>query len=112
MYAIVKAGGRQHRVTPGAVVVIDGTAGQPGTGQPGAEDQPGAGDQPGTAGAAAGNTTDRAPVTAQADAAPGSTVDRASDAAQAGGDLGDWNDQDEGGHAGSGPGSGGSAWYV
>jgi large subunit ribosomal protein L21 len=31
MYAIVQAGGRQHRVTPGAVVVIDGTAGQPGT---------------------------------------------------------------------------------
>jgi large subunit ribosomal protein L21 len=30
MYAIVQAGGRQHRVTPGAVVVIDGTAGQPG----------------------------------------------------------------------------------
>jgi large subunit ribosomal protein L21 len=30
MYAIVQAGGRQHRMTPGAVVVIDGTAGQPG----------------------------------------------------------------------------------
>jgi len=30
MYAIVQAGGRQHRVTPGAVVVIDGTAGSPG----------------------------------------------------------------------------------
>ncbi len=30
MYAIVQAGGRQHRVAPGAVVVIDGTAGQPG----------------------------------------------------------------------------------
>jgi large subunit ribosomal protein L21 len=30
MYAIVQAGGRQHRVTPGVVVVIDGTAGQPG----------------------------------------------------------------------------------
>jgi large subunit ribosomal protein L21 len=31
MYAIVQAGGRQHKVMPGAVVVIDGTAGQPGT---------------------------------------------------------------------------------
>ena len=30
MYAIVQAGGRQHKVTPGTVVVIDGTAGQPG----------------------------------------------------------------------------------
>ena len=30
MYAILQAGGRQHRVTPGGVVVIDGTAGQPG----------------------------------------------------------------------------------
>jgi len=30
MYAIVQAGGRQHRMTPGAVVVVDGTAGQPG----------------------------------------------------------------------------------
>ena len=30
MYAIVQAGGRQHRMTPGAVVVIDGAAGQPG----------------------------------------------------------------------------------
>ena len=30
MYAIVQAGGRQHKVTPGAVVVIDGTAGHPG----------------------------------------------------------------------------------
>ena len=30
MFAIVQAGGRQHRVTPGTVVVIDGTAGEPG----------------------------------------------------------------------------------
>jgi large subunit ribosomal protein L21 len=30
MYAIVQAGGRQHRVTPGASVVIDGRAGEPG----------------------------------------------------------------------------------
>ena len=30
MYAIVQAGGRQHRVTPGGHVVIDGTAGEPG----------------------------------------------------------------------------------
>jgi large subunit ribosomal protein L21 len=30
MYAIVQAGGRQHRMTPGAIVVVDGTAGQPG----------------------------------------------------------------------------------
>jgi large subunit ribosomal protein L21 len=27
MYAIIQAGGRQHKVTPGAVVVVDGTAG-------------------------------------------------------------------------------------
>ncbi len=30
MYAIVQAGGRQVKVTPGAVVVLDGTAGEPG----------------------------------------------------------------------------------
>ena len=30
MYAIVQAGGRQHRVTPGGHVIIDGTAGKPG----------------------------------------------------------------------------------
>jgi large subunit ribosomal protein L21 len=30
MYAIIQAGGRQHRATPGASVVIDGTAGKPG----------------------------------------------------------------------------------
>ena len=30
MYAIVQAGGRQHRVTPGGHVDIDGTAGEPG----------------------------------------------------------------------------------
>ena len=30
MYAIVQAGGRQHKATPGALVVIDGTAGEPG----------------------------------------------------------------------------------
>ena len=30
MYAIVQAGGRQHKATPGAFVVIDGTAGEPG----------------------------------------------------------------------------------
>jgi large subunit ribosomal protein L21 len=30
MYAIVQFGGRQVRVTPGAVAVIDGTAGEPG----------------------------------------------------------------------------------
>jgi large subunit ribosomal protein L21 len=30
MYAIIQAGGRQHRATPGSVLVIDGTAGQPG----------------------------------------------------------------------------------
>jgi large subunit ribosomal protein L21 len=31
MYAIVQAGGRQVRVTPGAVALVDGTAGEPGT---------------------------------------------------------------------------------
>src|SRR5436309_2394979 len=31
MYAIVQSGGRQMRVTPGAVALIDGTAGEPGT---------------------------------------------------------------------------------
>ena len=30
MYAIVQAGGRQHRATPGGHIVIDGTAGEPG----------------------------------------------------------------------------------
>jgi large subunit ribosomal protein L21 len=30
MYAIVKAGGRQVRVAPGAVAIVDGTAGEPG----------------------------------------------------------------------------------
>jgi large subunit ribosomal protein L21 len=30
MYAIVQAGGRQVRVAPGAVAVVDGTAGEPG----------------------------------------------------------------------------------
>lgn len=30
MYAIVQAGGRQHKVTPGGSVVIDGRAGEPG----------------------------------------------------------------------------------
>jgi large subunit ribosomal protein L21 len=30
MYAIVQAGGRQVKVTPGGVVTVDGTAGQPG----------------------------------------------------------------------------------
>jgi large subunit ribosomal protein L21 len=30
MYAIVQAGGRQMRVTPGAVAIVDGTAGEPG----------------------------------------------------------------------------------
>jgi large subunit ribosomal protein L21 len=30
MYAIVQAGGRQIRVSPGSVATIDGTAGQPG----------------------------------------------------------------------------------
>jgi large subunit ribosomal protein L21 len=30
MYAIVQAGGRQVKATPGAVVVLDGTAGEPG----------------------------------------------------------------------------------
>ena len=31
MYAIVQAGGRQVKVTPGSVVTIDGTAGEPGS---------------------------------------------------------------------------------
>ncbi|MGE5246003.1 MAG: 50S ribosomal protein L21 [Betaproteobacteria bacterium] len=31
MYAIVQASGRQVKVTPGTVVTIDGTAGEPGT---------------------------------------------------------------------------------
>ena len=31
MYAIVQAGGRQHRVVPGGSVVIDGRRGAPGT---------------------------------------------------------------------------------
>jgi large subunit ribosomal protein L21 len=30
MYAIVQAGGRQLKVSPGVVAVLDGTAGQPG----------------------------------------------------------------------------------
>ena len=30
MYAIIQARGRQHKVTPGAVVEIDGTAGEKG----------------------------------------------------------------------------------
>jgi large subunit ribosomal protein L21 len=30
MFAIVQAGGRQHKVTPGGSAVIDGTAGEPG----------------------------------------------------------------------------------
>src|SRR5204863_8872445 len=30
MYAIIQTGGRQLKVTPGAVVMIDGAAGQPG----------------------------------------------------------------------------------
>ena len=31
MYAIVQAGGRQHKVTPGGFATLDGTAGEPGT---------------------------------------------------------------------------------
>ena len=31
MYAIVQAGGRQHKVVPGSSVIIDGRAGEPGT---------------------------------------------------------------------------------
>jgi large subunit ribosomal protein L21 len=31
MYAIVQAGGRQHKATPGGSVVIDGRAGEPGS---------------------------------------------------------------------------------
>ena len=30
MYAIVQAGGRQVKVTPGGVITVDGTAGEPG----------------------------------------------------------------------------------
>ena len=30
MYAIVQAGGRQVKVVPGAVITVDGTAGEPG----------------------------------------------------------------------------------
>src|SRR5215475_4862394 len=30
MYAIVQAGGRQVKVTPGATAILDGTAGEPG----------------------------------------------------------------------------------
>jgi len=30
MYAIIKAGGRQHKATPGSILTIDGTAGAPG----------------------------------------------------------------------------------
>jgi len=30
MYAIVQAGGRQVRVVPGTVAIVDGTAGEPG----------------------------------------------------------------------------------
>ena len=30
MYAIVQAGGRQHKVTPGGFVNLDGTTGEPG----------------------------------------------------------------------------------
>jgi len=30
MYAIIQTGGRQVKVTPGAVVMIEGTAGEPG----------------------------------------------------------------------------------
>ena len=31
MYAIIQARGRQHKVTPGAVVEVDGTPGEPGS---------------------------------------------------------------------------------
>jgi large subunit ribosomal protein L21 len=31
MYAIIKAGGRQHKATPGSILTIDGTAGTPGS---------------------------------------------------------------------------------
>jgi large subunit ribosomal protein L21 len=31
MYAIVQAGGRQVKVTPGGMFTVDGTAGEPGT---------------------------------------------------------------------------------
>ena len=30
MYAIVQAGGRQVKVTPGGIITVDGTAGEPG----------------------------------------------------------------------------------
>jgi large subunit ribosomal protein L21 len=30
MYAIIQAGGHQHRVAPGETLLIDGTAGEPG----------------------------------------------------------------------------------
>jgi large subunit ribosomal protein L21 len=30
MYAIIKAGGRQHKAIPGGILTIDGTAGAPG----------------------------------------------------------------------------------
>ena len=30
MYAIINAGGRQHKATPGGILTIDGTAGSPG----------------------------------------------------------------------------------
>jgi large subunit ribosomal protein L21 len=30
MYAIIKAGGRQHKATPGSILTLDGTAGEPG----------------------------------------------------------------------------------
>jgi large subunit ribosomal protein L21 len=30
MYAIVQAGGRQHKVIPGGFLTVDGTAGEPG----------------------------------------------------------------------------------
>ena len=31
MYAILQVGGRQLKVTPGGVAIVDGTAGEPGT---------------------------------------------------------------------------------
>lgn len=31
MYAIIKAGGRQHKASPGSILTIDGTAGAPGS---------------------------------------------------------------------------------
>jgi large subunit ribosomal protein L21 len=30
MFAIIKAGGRQHKASPGSILTIDGTAGEPG----------------------------------------------------------------------------------